>query len=389
MNTKQLKLLKLAAAVICTILVVFLLVTFSKSHKKEEEFIVGEIRNNNSTIIAYGDEIFFLNNTYDDNTISFKLSNRNEKEGKNIVIKDFKRVYAENPMIAANNKIFFSDHENTYYYDIETKKIVQFAQGTVQYLSDGWYVTLYNDTLYKGEYYPKTFNTKNISQLTKNGDVKRCFEDDEMIYYIAYSERSYRSLIGLKKSDLSISVFDTTEGSTEKILTASSNKEYIFEIMQKDEKTFLRTLERKDKNKKENLELENLTNITFIPRKYILEQKEYDENIYFIATNKAGDNEFYTYNISKKELKKEKPEQTDVSIYNYSTSLTGNSTFDIFKNGMSMATINIPNQTFATSEIAEINKVDNDLYFRVTLDKTNNRSCLVKISEDGKAELYQ
>ncbi len=389
MNTKQLKLLKLAATVICIILIVFLIVTFSKSHVKDEEFIVGEIRNNNSTIVAYGPEKFFLNSTFIDDKISFKLVNKNDETGETSVIRDFGNEYVKNPMIAAYNKIFFSTYENTYYYDIETKKIVDFAQGSIQYLNENWYVTLYKDTLYKGEFYPKTYNTKTVSQLTKNGDVKKCFEDEEMLYYIAYTDRSYRSLIGLKKEDLSISVFDTTEGSTEKILTASSNKDYIFEIIQKGETIYLRTIERKDITKKENIELKDLTDIKFIKKSYILNEKEYDDNVYFTAINNLEEQEFYTYEISKKELKKEKSEQSDLSIYSYEVKLNDNSTITISKSGAELASINIANQNFETVEIAEVNKIDEDLYFRIMINPTIYRSCIIKVSKDGSATLYE
>lgn len=403
MDAKKLMLLKIGAVVIIVFLIAALVMTYLRMPKGEEELKLGKIRNNYTTLVAYGDEKFFFSSELSGERPLFKFVNKNDKAGTLKVIEEYANSYVDSEIIAKDNKLFYYVGQDTYMYDIATGRISLFAQGELQDLTEEWYVALDDGVLYKGIYYHNTMKTKNRFPITSDGEVEFAYEDEENLYYIARSAKNYYALIGLKKSDLTITVYDTVAGYEENIIDVKSNKNYIFEVVKylKDELVYaLRIIPKGDKNNKWDVQLERKENTdsaseytyALLDREFVDEPKLFDKNIYMLRfkVNESGDvlqDGYMIHDIELDETKLAKPSLTDLCVYEYSAEIRGAQVV-IYKQNKEYKKVTLSGQKEGELEITKIYKIDNEIYLKVTLNPAKKHSIYIRINEDGSAEIY-
>ncbi len=403
MDAKKLKLLKLAAAVICVFLISMLVSTYLRMADVEEELKLGKIRNNNTSLVAYGDERFFFTSEIIDEKPSFKFVNRNLESGTEKIIEDYSNMYVDSEILAKDNKLFYYTGIDTYVYDITTGKITLFAEGKMQYLNDEYYVTLHEGTLYKGVYYHNTMNTKNINPLTSDGTVQYVYEDDVNLYYVARTSKNYYALIGINKADLKITVYDDVQGYEQKYLEICSNKDYIFvivEFVEDSTEYALRIIPKADKKNKWDVKLSNKVSsdgnefysYIFLNENDIADSKTIDDNICMLRfkTNESGEklqDGYIKYNIETEEIKLEKPELNSLCMHEYFAEIRG-SQLIIYKENKEIQKVTLTGQQEGEVVITGIYQIDDNTYYKVLVDPVKKISVYVEVDNENNAEIY-
>ncbi len=392
MNAKKMALLKLGATILIMILVGVIVATYLGIYREEEVVELGEIRNNDSTIVAYGNETFFI---YTDGNSLYKLARINEKENSGEVLESRDVEYKDSRIHATLNLIFYNMYGNTYMYDYNTKKTKLFQEGVLQYIQDNWYICLYEGSLYKGVFYPEGLNTHTFKPITSSANVIKIHEDEKNLYYTATSEKNYISLFAIEKSTVRLTVYDTLYGYDEKIVAAGSNEKYVYELIQSldDNRHMLRVIEKDDKTNFIDVKLDEFENFEFFPESYIDSKKAYNQNIYIEAKNSGEKANFYVYNINKDEVEKMAVKQidnlSDVSEYRYSLSFAGSGDVTIYKDGIQFVNIDLKDYNVQQVEFDKIYKIDEEMYFRIYLEPEKIRSIIIKVNKDGKSKVFE
>ncbi len=396
MDAKKLKLLKLAAVVIFIFLGASLVMTYLRMADVEQELKLGKIRNNNTSLIAYGDEKFFFSSEIVDGKPSFKLINRNEETNEEKVIQDYLNTYTDSEILAKDNKLYYYTGIDTYVYDIATGKITLFAEGKMQYLTDEWYITLHEGVLYRGVYYHNTMNTKERYPLTSDGEVQYAYQDDKNLYYVARTSKNYYALLGLNKTDLTITVYDTVQGYEENYIQVTSNKDYIFalvELANNPAEYDLRIIRKNDKKDKWNVKIEkDAYSYVFLDEKFIADPKLLDENIYMLRfkTNDSGEklqDAYVKFNLNTEEISLEKPALTSLCVYEYSAEIKG-AQLIIYKDNKEIQKVTMSGQKEAELEVTAVYQIDEEFYYKVLIDPHRKISTYIKVDSENNAEIY-
>lgn len=403
MNAKHLKLLKLAAVAICVFLVSMLVTTYFRMADVEEELKLGKIRNNNTSLVAYGDERFYFSSEVVDGKPSFKFINKNAKDGTKKVIQDYANMYVDSSILAKDNKLFYYTGENTYVYDIETGKITLFAEGKMQYLTEEYYLTLYEGVLYKGVYYHNTMNTKNISPMISDGKVQYAYEDNENLYYTARTSKNYYALFGISKSDSTITVYDSVQGYEENYNQIASNKDYIFAVVEfaDDSSEYaLRIIEKSNKKNKWDVKLDNRVapeknefySYVFLNENDLLDPKLAVENIFMLRfrTNESGEtlqDGYMKYNFKSEELHLEKPELNNLYINEYSATIKG-AQLVIYKENKEIQKVDLSGQKEGEVKVTAVYQIDDEMYYKVLVDPSKRISVYVEVDAENNAKIY-
>ena len=396
MDAKKLKLLKLAAVVIFIFLGASLTMTYLRMAKVEEELKLGNIRNNNASLIAYGDERFLFTSEIVDGKPSFKLIHRNEESSGEKIIQNFSNTYTDSEILAKDNKIYYYTGIDTYVYDIADGKITLFAQGEMQDLNEEWYVTLHEGILYKGIYYHNTMNTKEIYPLTSDGMVRYAYEDDVNLYYIARTSKNYYALLGLNKSDLTITVYDTVQGHDEQFVQVTSNDEYIYtivEYMNDSTQYALRIIPKADKKNKWDVKLaKDEYSYVFLNERDLVDTKLLNDNLFMLRfkRNESGEtlqDAYVKFDLKTEKIVLEKPELTDVSLYEYAAEILG-AQLIIYKENKEIHKVPLSGQTEGEVKITNVYKIDDEIYYKVLVDPQRKISVYVRVNSENKAEIY-
>ena len=382
MDAKKLKLLKLAAVVIFIFL--------GASLK------LGNIRNNNASLIAYGDERFLFTSEIVDGKPSFKLIHRNEESSGEKIIQNFSNTYTDSEILAKDNKIYYYTGIDTYVYDIADGKITLFAQGEMQDLNEEWYVTLHEGILYKGIYYHNTMNTKEIYPLTSDGMVRYAYEDDVNLYYIARTSKNYYALLGLNKSDLTITVYDTVQGYDEQFVQVTSNDEYVYaivEYMNDSTQYALRIIPKADKKNKWDVKLaKDEYSYVFLNERDLVDTKLLNDNLFMLRfkRNESGEtlqDAYVKFDLKTEKIVLEKPELTDVSLYEYAAEIVG-AQLIIYKDNKEIHKVTLSGQTEGEVKVTNVYKIDDETYYKVLVDPQRKISVYVRVNSENKAEIY-
>ncbi|MBR3888221.1 MAG: hypothetical protein IKJ32_03895 [Clostridia bacterium] len=396
MDAKKLKLLKVAAVVIFILLGFSLVTTYLRMAEVEEELKLGKIKNNNTSFVVYGDERFYFSSEIVDGKPSFKLINRNEESDTEKVIQNYANIYTDSEILAKDNKIFYYTGDNTYVYDIATGKITLFAEGKMQDLTDEWYITLYEGVLYKGIYYHNTMNTKERYPLTSDGEVQYAYQDDNNLYYIARTSKNYYALIGLNKTDLTITVYDTVQGYDENYTQVYSNNEYIFTLVNytNDSSQYaLRIIRKSDKKDKWDVKIEKgAYSYVFLNEEFITDPTLLDENIYMLRfkTNDSGEklqDAYVKFDLSAEEISLEKPELTPLCVYEYSAEIKG-AQLIIYKDNKEINKVTLSGLKEGTLQITNVYQIDGETYYKVLTDPQRRISTYIKVDSENNAEIY-
>lgn len=396
MDAKKLKLLKLAAVVIFIFLGASLTMTYLRMAKVEEELKLGNIRNNNASLIAYGDERFLFTSEIVDGKPSFKLIHRNEESSGEKIIQNFSNTYTDSEILAKDNKIYYYTGIDTYVYDIAEGKITLFAQGKMQDLNEEWYVTLHEGILYKGIYYHNTMNTKEIYPLTSDGMVRYAYEDDVNLYYIARTSKNYYALLGLNKSDLTITVYDTVQGYDEQFVQVTSNDEYVYaivEYMNDSTQYALRIIPKADKKNKWDVKLaKDEYSYVFLNERDLVDTKLLNDNLFMLRfkRNESGEtlqDAYVKFDLKTEKIVLEKPELTDVSLYEYAAEIVG-AQLIIYKENKEIHKVTISGQTEGEVKVTNVYKIDDETYYKVLVDPQRKISVYVRVNSENKAEIY-
>lgn len=396
MDAKKLKLLKLAAVVIFIFLGASLTMTYLRMAKVEEELKLGNIRNNNASLIAYGDERFLFTSEIVDGKPSFKLIHRNEESSGEKIIQNFSNTYTDSEILAKDNKIYYYTGIDTYVYDIADGKITLFAQGEMQDLNEEWYVTLHEGILYKGIYYHNTMNTKEIYPLTSDGMARYAYEDDVNLYYIARTSKNYYALLGLNKSDLTITVYDTVQGYDEQFVQIMSNDEYVYaivEYMNDSTQYALRIIPKADKKNKWDVKLaKDEYSYVFLNERDLVDTKLLNDNLFMLRfkRNESGENlqdAYVKFDLKTEKIVLEKPELTDVSLYEYAAEIVG-AQLIIYKENKEIHKVPLSGQTEGEVKVTNVYKIDDETYYKVLVDPQRKISVYVRVNSENKAEIY-
>lgn len=403
MNAKYLKLLKIAAVLICVFLVSMLVTTYLRMADVEEELELGKIKNNNTTFVEYGDEKFYFSSEVVDGKPSFKFINRNDENHTEKVIEDYANMYVDSKILAKDNMLFYYTGVNTYVYDIASGKKTLFAEGQMQYLTDEWYVTLFEGTLYKGVYYHNTMNTKNINPLTSDGTIVYAYEDDSNLYYTARTSKNYYALMGINKTDLAVTVYDTIQGYNETYLEVFSNKDYIFalvEYLDGSAEYALRIIPKEDKKNRWDVKLDKQVNpehkdyysYVFLKESDLADPKLINENIFMLRfkTNESGEklqDGYMKFDLKTEEIKLEKPELNALCLHEYSAEIKG-AQLIVYKENKELFKVKLTGQKEGEVNVTNIYQIDNETYYKITTDPSRKVSTYVKVNADNIADVY-
>ncbi len=396
MNAKKLKLLKVSAVVIIIFLISALVMTYMRMADVEEELKLGKIKNNNTSFVVYGDEKFFFSSEIIDGKPSFKLINKNEETDTVKVIQDYANTYADSEILAKDNKIYYYTGIDTYVYDIATGKITLFAQGKMQYLTDEWYITLHEGTLYKGIYYHNTMNTKERYPLTSDGEVQYAYQDDTNLYFVARTSKNYYALMGLNKTDLTITVYDTVQGYEEGFIEVATNKDYVFSLINvvNDPHEYrLRIISKANKKEKWDVKLEkDAYSYVLLDGDDILDNKLLDDNIFMLRfkkddLGKINQDGYMRYNISSEKTTIEKVELNDLCVYEYSAKASDDELV-IYKNNKVLHKVELNGQKTDGVKILGVYKIEEDTYYKVMIDSKKKIFIYVKVDVENNVKIY-
>jgi hypothetical protein len=83
----------------------------------------------------------------------------------------------------------------------------------------------------------------------------------------------------------------------------------------------------------------------------------------------------------------EKPELTDVSLYEYAAEIVG-AQLIIYKENKEIHKVTISGQTEGEVKVTNVYKIDDETYYKVLVDPQRKISVYVRVNSENKAEIY-
>lgn len=213
------------------------------------------IYNNDSHVVGYDGNIYFINHYEVNHKMNYALSylpidfdqtNLNSVRPINLI--QFRTVQPGEKLKIDSGMIFYQYAGNTYYYRLEDGKSDRFCEGNLQYLdmSSNRYVTLYKGSLYEGRFFSGTYNTYEINQLTTSNMVKM-EEDKDNIYYYAAEKKPV--LVGLRKSDFAFLIYDIIDQSEYHLSKIKLTNKEVIELLESGDSYYSAPINIKSKEK--------------------------------------------------------------------------------------------------------------------------------------------
>lgn len=348
---------KLKLAGLIVIFLIIGLITLSINYKKEDYKIdgdggtrlqvekenIGEVCNNGGSIVQYNGYIYYINTMKSlDTGFSNKLCRRKlDEDSKEEILYDAKQYKISDRLIIFNNNIFFNLVGDTYYINLDNPEYhVTYNQGELYYIGNESLIFVYNNNIYKANYYPKTLAIKSIKSIAK-GNISYIGEDENDLYF----HNNDKSIIKVNKTNQNAYYLEqnTIISNVKKFILSDK---YIYLISQYGDNNEIKIIF-KDATEVKTIKLENMPNNIYTIK----------DDLYYKVNNIL-----YKYNpdkdkIAETEIPKSAPNK-------YELQLNGKN-LELYKNDELFITIlKGINEKIAGAEIQEV--VDN-LYIKFYL----------------------
>ena len=223
------------------------------AERKKHDYTV---YNNDSHIVAYDGNVYFMNHYEINHKTHYELSSMPidfAKTDANMIVSptglvQFRTVKPGEYLKIDAGIIFYQYAGDTYYYEIENGASDRFCQGNIQYLdmASNRYITLYKGCLYEGRFSLGTLNTYRINQLTTSS-MQKLAEDKDNIYYYAAEKKPV--LVGLRKNDLTFLIYDIIDKGEYHLSKIKLTDNDIIELVESGENYYSLPINKKSKAK--------------------------------------------------------------------------------------------------------------------------------------------
>ncbi|MBQ8300150.1 MAG: hypothetical protein IJX99_09965 [Clostridia bacterium] len=379
-------------------ILIFLGVTAERPPKEVDEGIA-EIFNNNEKIVHHSGDIYCYTNIFKDNkwtNVLLKLPIEFDDSTPRMIVHEFSSMVENIKLNFENNRLFYMSGASTYMYNITQNRIDRFCEGELQFMCEpNSFVTLTDGNLYKCEYYPATYFTKNVTKLA-DGTFKRYDEDENRVYY-STSAGSNSLVVALDKETLNIILIDNFPTKDMQIEDVLVTDNYVYELIKSNEGPFVKKVSNKSKKENEKIEFTKLPindaeYIEFIDSKYSkklepMKKKEDDsssDDLYFYVGDLELDPNAYTigYIVASKEAHKYDEATNKVASYddntfnetwldNYSLFLNGENV-ELYHNNKYITSVKTSITEDVNLKMNSVNIIGDYLYYEFQISNSTN-----------------
>lgn len=351
--------LKLAGLII--IFLIIALITFSVNYKKEEFQIDGdggtrvqvekenisEVYNNGGSVVEYNGYIYYINTMKSSETgFSNKLCRKKlDGDSKEEILYDAKQYKINDRLIIFNNNIFFNLVGDTYYINLDNPEYYEsYNQGELYYIGNENLIFVYNNNIYKANYYPNTLSIKSIKSIAR-GNISYIGEDENNLYF----HNNDKSIIKVNKTNQNAYYLDQNTLITN-VKEFIISEKYIYLILQDAENNKIKIIF-KDTAEVKTIILENKPNNIYTIK----------DDLYYKVNNIL-----YKYNPNKDKVEETEVPKSAPNIYELK--LNGKN-IELYKNDELFITILKGIAEKISGE--EIQEVEDNLYIKFNLINEN------------------
>lgn len=333
----------------------------------EEKVKNYDIVNNNSKFVHYNDNVYYIANNYIGNKMQYKICSLPiEFDETN---NDYKEIFSsdstlETGLYIYDNKIFYKYLTNTYMYNLLDENTSMFCEGTLQYIKDNKFITLYEGSLYEGEYYPVNYVIKSYRQLSQT-KFKKMFENNDSIFYLNTDNTESKTLYRFNKDTKELKIYDKIDLTLNNdVLDVSYNDGFIYELIDGYSGLFIKRINEKSNNNMDRINLYEFTNVNFINDN----NSKKNGDLCFYGT-KSGDNEGSYYIVKSNSDKEEIYSNFSyLNYYDFSVKLNKDENkVCLYKNNELITEVSYEDENITSAELEYIEIVENYIYYKINL----------------------
>lgn len=194
---------------------------------------------NGNNIIIYDDYLYFIDKKISgDGKATNLVCRKNLMQNTETEIIYASSEYSiQNRLMVYNNNLFFSVLNQTCFMNLNN---LQYAKninnGVLYYIQDGKMIYLYQNKIYKGEYYIDTLVLNSKASLA-NGNFKFMMEDEENLYFYSSNNDYSISILKVNKKNQYVNVLDRIYSNTKNninVLDYIFSEDYIYVLFEKN-----------------------------------------------------------------------------------------------------------------------------------------------------------
>ncbi len=340
--------------------------------KKVRESNLYEVKNNNSFITQYGDNLYYfpeaLAGTINKYLHVASAKDENSSIGEQILKIESLKMYNSN-IIIFENKMFYKQFGNTYMIDFKDRlKYEKFCEGDIQYIDANKALVIIDGNLYNVPYFSDTYKPQRYGKIII-GNLTKLSEDENVLYFKSVNENGIQTIVGVDKSTMKIIIYDSNIKNTIKINDFLTTNDYLFYLATENNNNFVYRIDKKN-HEKEIISLKEYKNISIF-------KNDNKDNIYFLSVQDDG--------TIKKYICKEDSTVPEEFIGNVNQEFIGNYTItlkdnklELYKGGKYFTTIETDARNLTKANILDIATIDNNIYYKIYYTNSTN----LEVTED-------
>lgn len=244
-------------------------IVLNKKDEISENFEKKVVTWNGNNAVIYDNYLYFVDKKkLEDGSAVNKICRISLSEDSKVeVLYNSNEFDIQSRLMIYDNNLFFNVLNEILYIDLSnTNYINEMGKGSLYYIADGKIIFLYQNKIYKGEYYTNTYKLKDTVSLA-TGNFNYMFEDDENLYFYTTNIDYSVSVLKVNKVKQYVNVLDRIYQQTKRnmaVLDFKNANNFIYLLIEKNissvESEYLISKINKDGSKSELIPIEKLAN---------------------------------------------------------------------------------------------------------------------------------